>query len=678
MNWSDAGHVRPLLLCVALVLLAGEVRGEGVSVEDEAWKKSAILPLDDPAGAPVVRAWARLVHSFGLGATSQWPDDVQELQKAHLDSGIPNLPVVSSTLILMVRQWLEGNQEGTLSAVWPLVSAAVQLSPDVPDYYFERSNLLIRHEPGRIGEALSDYMSGAIRAFQHEPTFRAMLLGNVVVLWAVGTLVMTVFTLFLLFRYLRLVGHDLSHVLRVRIPHWQSSLGAVLLLGLPFVLDLGLVVQVLVLWIALWLYMTRTERVTAAMLAVLLVVWPWADRAVRDAFRYPGSVRAMAYRCLTEDCGVAQRDTLASVLREGTPHPEEYRDTVLSLCAALVRDLGNPGLQPYQHRSWLYAREKESDGWLRVRLQILLANLEFAEGMRVQRMNPGSPQAGKDSLSTADVLYRQVLTMDPGAVEGWYNYSQLLRMTGHDDLARDALLAARDRDLQRVRLAEERSLMAESPNPLLFSASRELLIPGLIPEEAFSFSLKSGEGRLFAAHSVLLGPLGVRWCPLLAGLALAMVAILSAFQRRLKLSCRCDRCGSLRCISCWPEFSGTGLCHQCIYHKLRGSYVDPKEMWSREKRIDESRRARRHLAVVLTFLMPGVGHVLRGRALRGVIFLFGVLVPAGFLLLFPAVVGLVNSGLAATHQWTMVGIGLWLFVAVTSYVIAVLDILSER
>jgi len=58
--------------------------------------------------------------------------------------------------------------------------------------------------------------------------------------------------------------------------------------------------------------------------------------------------------------------------------------------------------------------------------------------------------------------------------------------------------------------------------------------------------------------------------------------------------------------------------------------------------------------------------------------LYGVLVPAGFILLFPSVVGLVNSGLAATHQWTMVGIGLWLFVAVTSYAIAVLDILSER
>ncbi len=293
-------------------------------------------------------------------------------------------------------------------------------------------------------------------------------------------------------------------------------------------------------------------------------------------------------------------------------------------------------------------------------------------------MNPGSPQAGMDSLSAADVLYRQVLSLDPGSVEGWYNHSQLLRLMGHDDLARDALLAARDLDLRRVRLAEERSLMARSPNPLLFSASRELLFPGLIPGELFSFSLKSGEGRLFAAHSVWLGPLDVRWSPLLAGLALVAVVILSALQGRVRLSSRCDRCGSLRCVSCWPEFSGTGLCHQCIYHKLRGSYVDPKEMWSREKRIDESRRVRRRLAVGLTFVLPGVGHVLRGQALRGVIFLFGALVPAGFLLLFPSVAGLVNSGLAATYRWTTVGIGLWLFVAVTSYVIAVLDVLSER
>ncbi len=378
-----SAQVLPFLLGMTLVLSTGDVRGQEASVEDETWKQSAILPLADPAAAPVIRAWARLVHSYGLEATSQWPDDVQELQKAHLDSGIPNLPVVSSTLILMVRQWLEGNPEGELRTVWPLVSAAVHLSPDLPDYYFERSNLLIRHDPGRIGEALSDYMSGVTRAFLHEPTFRAMLLGNVVVLWAVGTLVMAVFSSLLLFRYLRLVGHDLSHVLRVRISHWQSSLGALLLLGLPFVLDLGLVVQVLVLWVALWLHMTRTERMAAAILAVLLGIWPWADSAVRDSFRYPGSVRAVAYRCLTEDCGAAQRDGLAKVLREGTPHPEEYRDAVLSLCAALVRDLGNPGLQPYQHRSWLYAREKESDGWLRVRLQTLLANLEFAEGMRV-------------------------------------------------------------------------------------------------------------------------------------------------------------------------------------------------------------------------------------------------------------------------------------------------------
>jgi len=115
-----------------------------------------------------------------------------------------------------------------------------------------------------------------------------------------------------------------------------------------------------------------------------------------------------------------------------------------------------------------------------------------------------------------------------------------------------------------------------------------------------------------------------------------------------------------------------------VYYKIRSSYVDPKETWLREKRIENSIRFRRKLEVFLTFLLPGTGHMLRGRAIRGMLFMWVLGTALGGVFLFKFV-----SGLAATPHTVMalgsvVGTAFWSVVAFVVYFLALVDIYSRR
>ena len=126
------------------------------------------------------------------------------------------------------------------------------------------------------------------------------------------------------------------------------------------------------------------------------------------------------------------------------------------------------------------------------------------------------------------------------------------------------------------------------------------------------------------------------------------------------------------------SLAGTGQCNQCVYYKIRSSYVDPKETWLREKRIENGVRMRRKTEAFLTFVFPGSGHILRGRPVRGVIFMWVLGSAVAGIFLFSHLSAMAAAPMTPLAVGSIVATGLWSVVAFVVYFLALIDIYSWR
>jgi hypothetical protein len=180
------------------------------------------------------------------------------------------------------------------------------------------------------------------------------------------------------------------------------------------------------------------------------------------------------------------------------------------------------------------------------------------------------------------------------------------------------------------------------------------------------------------AHRLFIGPLETWMLALLATGVLVLVILLTAARRWLKPAGRCIKCNEIACVRCRPEFIGTGQCNQCVYYKIRSSYVDPKESWLREKRIENAISFRSKFQAFITFFVPGSGQILRGRTIRGVVFLFGLSTALGGVFLFTPIMSLGAAPQTHLATGSVISTAIWSLIAFVFYFLALIDIYSRR
>ena len=155
------------------------------------------------------------------------------------------------------------------------------------------------------------------------------------------------------------------------------------------------------------------------------------------------------------------------------------------------------------------------------------------------------------------------------------------------------------------------------------------------------------------------------------GGAFALILLFALLKRFVRPSWRCVQCGRVGCARCREELTFLDICEECLFIQVKGSFVDAKELWFRERSVQQRSHARQRSGRLLSFFVPGLGHLLRGRPI------------AGALLLSTMTVALLNATGAAClapdlsfvpHGAEIASQVLWTLLAVVTYVVSIVSI----
>ena len=636
-------------------------------------------PLDGPGSEAITRIWGNCVHFYHAGKYSDLLVELDKLSQTQVDSGILNLTHISSTLVLMGQKILTNSPDDADLAL-SIVKYGQMLSPDVADFHFARSNLVWSHDKGQVGEYVREYFTGLRLSLTHLPSLHAMLLGSIGIVWAVGFLVMCVFSIIVLIRHLSLFSHDVGHFFPRGLSKLQLNVAGLILLFVPFLADLGAVPLFAFWWVALWAYQTRHERIVTVLLVLFVYLWPIMNGLFVNSLAFSGGPADRTYRCHNEVCTWAEVTELEKLADDGIGGGA----TLLAVGSAHLK-AANQGTAGLEQAFEIFKRgSKEVVGPLNGAFNLGMGNVFFLKGMARCNRAHGTLDVGLDDFQSANKHYDLAISQEPREWGAYYNKYKVLAVLGEEEEARIYLDRATDISAARVTAFEKRSLMPEDAGcTAKFNSNRELTLPTLTLPIIWSDKFGLGEdsvdmARLPLAHGLLIGPMDCWMLALLAtGVLLAVIAM-TLGRRFLKPSTRCIKCGATSCLRCRPELAGTGLCNQCVYYKIRSSYVDPKETWMREKRIENRIRFRRKFEAFLTFVAPGTGHMLRGRPVRGILFMWVLLSSLAGVFLFKFVSGLAAAPLSALAAASIVGTAFWSVIAFVAFFLALIDIYSWR
>jgi tetratricopeptide (TPR) repeat protein len=676
--YAVVARPRVAALSVLLTLFLGGFFPAGAlaQVDEEALRQ----PLHGPEMGGMAKIWRHSVQFYHAGKYSDLLVELDKLTSAQIDAGVRNVPGLSSALMLMAEHMIESSP-GDVDVALRVARKAQALSPGVPDFHFALSSLIWSLDKSMVGEYVGEYFRGVGALVSHGPSLHRLLLGGLGSAWAMGFLVMVFFSLMLLIRHLTLLAHDLGHLLPKGLSKFQLNLAALILLSVPFLMDLGAVPLFALWWVALWMYQSRFERAVTILMVLFVYLWPIFNGLYVNSLAYSDSLADRSSRCMEEACTWDEAAELEAAVEAGVRH----QAPLLAAATAHFRATHTKKLTSFEKAFAMYKKgEKdfprhEGIGFLTGR-----GNMYFVQGMK-RCLQKRSLEAGMDDFAAARKYYDGVLGLEPANWAAMYNKGKLLLVTGNESEARDLVAAASRLAPVRVTELRDRTALGDDTGcSEKFNQNRELAQPILrVPflwGEAF---LREGEegpsiGKLPVAHELLVGSMECWMLALLStGVLLAIIAM-TVGRRWFKPSVRCIKCGETSCLRCRPELSGTGLCNQCVYYKIRSSYVDPKETWMREKRIENSARLRRKTEAFLTFILPGTGHMLRGRPIRGVLFSWTMGFSLCCIFLFPVLSRMGGASYLQLGEESVVGLAFWCIAAFVTYLLSLIDIYSWR
>ncbi|NMO22021.1 hypothetical protein HPC49_12615 [Pyxidicoccus fallax] len=565
--------------------------------------------------ADVMAIWDRWRQARATNDTAAAEAAQTELRKLRAELLATDLEPLS---VGFLREAAVRRRAGDTAGAVRLAELAVELSPGLPYARFALAEAYAVAAPGDM----SRYVAQAREAFTvlvKDPRYRRPVLANLGALallaWTAtaGVLVALLFA-----RRVRYALHDFHHLLPRVVARWQSALLGLLLLGLPLALGLGAVVVLLVMLGAVALYLTRAERVVAAVLVAGVGLTPLAAGQLARVTAFAGTPAEDVY--LLERGGLSAEAAMARVLAR-----QQSRAASFAELAALAHYESRRGMLEEARTHFKAASAlRAGDAGLLTRFGNTLVGLGDADG--------------------AAQLYAQASQANPALAAPHYNLAQVYRRRAKTlpdsevgkELDRAATAIASAQELDRTLLARE----GPPENRLLLNLL--MLSPPLPESEWLPLADGTEAGRQVEAElgrwllpGVSSGP--VAWA---LPAALAVVLVLWGLSAgRLKAAKVCERCGRAVCVRCDPELGvGSRQCGQCVNVFSRKGLVPQQLRARKQAQVERHQAWAGRLSYAVGALLSGAGHVTSGVPLRGALYAFFFLFALGAVLLHQGVV----------------------------------------
>ncbi|WP_164001400.1 tetratricopeptide repeat protein [Pyxidicoccus caerfyrddinensis] len=567
------------------------------------------VPPPRPAVSQVLAP--RVTDAEVLAVWDRWRQARATNDTASADAALKALVTLRAELVAsdleplsvgFLRESTVRRRAGDMAGAVRLAELAVQLSPGLPYARFALAEAYALAEPGNVSRYLGEARA-AFTGLMGDARYRRPVLADlgalVLLAWA-ATAAALVGLLFL--RRVRYALHDFHHLLPRAVSRWQSALLGLALLALPVALGLGGVAVLLVLLGSVALYLSRAERVVAAVLVAGVGLAPLAAGQLARVTAFAGTPAEDVY--LLERGGLSAEAAMARVLAR-----QESRAATFAELDALAHYESRRGLLEEAKTHYKAASALRSgDARLLTRFGNALVGLGDAEG--------------------AAQLYVQATQSDPTLAAPHYNLAQVYRRRAKT-LPDSEVGQELDRAATAIASAQslDGSLLGRDPPPeerLLLNLL--MLAPSLPEAEWLSLADGTEAGRRVEAQLGRWLLPGVSPGPVAWAAPAALVVLLALWGlagEKLKAAKVCERCGRAVCVRCDPELGvGSKQCGQCVNVFSRKGLV-PQQLRNRKQgQVERHQAWAGRLSYALGAVLSGAGHVASGVPVRGALYAF--------------------------------------------------------
>jgi len=568
---------------------AGAMPGVTISADELKKLQRPIDPVRADRGR-IAELWQRRRTAVREQDPARARAAAGEIRETMLELGIESLPWVA---MAEVREAERSLQSRAVDDALEHALFATELDPDLPEAHLAVARTRLAREPTHPLPALSA-AGAAVAAAAREPHTVRAFLGDVLgaALAALfGAAAATVALLFL--SRLRLFLHDFHHLPVVRSgTAVQGAVLALVLLSLPILFHSGPFPVLFVAALAVWLYLSTAERITATVALVAVLSLPYLARGAAQLTAWQGTLADDVYELEHGDAAPERAASLEShAPADGLP--------ALAL-EALGRYHKRLGDLPEARR--YYEAAAASDPRLSD-AEVNLGNVLFLQG----------------DLDGAKAAY--LAATDRGGsmsslAAAHYNLSKLYLRLAAVEQSTEARKKAQQ---------EDAAYLARNGSDDDFRANRWLVDVAPPVERIAELAARdpAPQAVMEAVRRRVAGALSGPGFPYVPLALVAALWGLTALMGRLDPSRACEKCGRPACRRCDGVSAGT--CGQCVNVFYRQNVVDTRDRMHKEAQVKRHALWRRIATRTLAVLGGGAGHVFAGQAPLGALALFGLL-----------------------------------------------------
>jgi len=481
-----------------------------------------------------------------------------------------------------------------------LTQAALQLAPDLPATHIGATDICLQHFPEEWRHCLSLSWK-VVKSWMDDPRYRRSTLADIGVAVFFGFVVMVVVVMLVfLFRSLPCLFEDFCALFqKLGFPKWFMWIVLLGTLSLPLILRVGLVMVLLLFFLAIALYLRRAERVFVAAILFAMSLVPVAGEWLARRTVFGGTV---AEKLWMLDLGGPGTEALAHSWKEVL---RTSRGSFVELAA-----LGTFELRRGDNEAAM--------GHLRRALSLQ------AEEPRAMN-NLGVALFLKGEVEQARSLFERAARKDTSLGEPLYNLSLLLQWPSLQGAQLETPVLSRISELQTMafekapRLLELKTLTpagAIAANTFLQTVSldsRDILNAAKLEAEMELIRMQ------LARMLVLDSPFPMT--PWMVLLVAVVILALSFLGDSLDISARCALCGHIHrrkmlsldrkaCLDCTRVF---------LQRNLK---VEPLFGFKKQLETARFRKKRKRFMYSLSLLWPGAGLLYVGRFISGAFYGF--------------------------------------------------------
>lgn len=538
--------------------------------------------------------WKLFKRMVGEGQSGA--NELHALRDGELSAGIPNDPAASLAAIKLITDQHAQGKLPTGEASKGL-AAADDVAPSLPHAKLARARFLLRHDPLRAGEIVTDGVQGWRLALAWPDTARVLEL-NATLYALLALLVLTlVFVLMQTTRYFSVISYDLVRLLPSGFSSAQAVLALLALILVPGVLMQSPLLSLMILLMLVSTVQQPRERLISLLIFATLAALPQIEAMLGERLSWITGSSHTLFEAQYMGCDAAcmrrveqlRSESERDVVLDYTEHLLRYRSGALNTILS-----GDDALSTSAIEAWP------------TRLRGYGYTLRGAALVATQKPEQAAP------------LFEQASTLLPDEAAPQLNLMRTAQMRGDKEQARRSLEEANRRDLHTTlefigleRRDVNSTLRVPPLPPEIFWQRHRAADTQPVELLARVWPLLAG-GHLPFSASTFIG---------LIGMALSLLTL--PLVLRHKSSTPCPSCGLARDPDDGITTHDHPYCASCYGAFIMGSTLSYSERVQSDEMLHSRRSFQQRARRFSSLLMPGAGHMMAGYAVRGALLCFG-------------------------------------------------------